>query len=199
MSVRYTFVSTGAGLEAPDFKRLLEKSYEPTIDDHNDFQVDRSLSGKRVQVYHNPTTNQTVVTHRGSQGIHDWITNYRYGVKDDTSSNRFKHSAKISKEALNKYGQSEIIHIGHSLAKKLAEASAEPDQEVLGYNGASTVYDRFKKPRPNTTNVRNKDDIVSMLERNNVINIKDDKQSKFNVLKNHGFNSLKSLTGRIGK
>ena len=198
--INYTIATTGNGLEVPDFKRLLEKSYEPTVDDYNDFLVDKELSGKRVQVYYNPNTKQTVVTHRGSQGIHDWINNFRYGVFNDTSSKRFKHSEKIARLAEQRYGgDSEIINIGHSYGAKLANTVAKPDQEVLSYNGATTVYDRFKQPRKRTTHVRNQDDVVSVLANNNVVNIRDKRQSKFNILRNHGFDSLKRIRGRIGE
>jgi hypothetical protein len=194
------YAISGSGLDAPDFKRILEKSYEKKIGDHNNFKVDKDLSGKRVQVYHNPVNNQTIISHRGSEGIQDWITNARYGLFNDKSGSRFKHSAKISKLAQERYGNSDIIQIGHSLGSKLANTVAKPEQEILSYNGATTVYDRLSRPKKNVTHIRNQDDVVSALANENVINVKDKNQSKFNVLKNHSFSSLDQIKDtRVGK
>lgn len=38
------------------------------------YERDNSLSGQRVQVYHNKDTGKTVVSHRGTSGVQDMIT-----------------------------------------------------------------------------------------------------------------------------
>ena len=155
---------SGKGLPADILKNLLAKSYDKNLSDYKDFVVDKELSGQRVQVYKNHKTGQVVVAHRGTQGIHDWITDLRYGL-GDTSGARFKHSKKIQAAAENKYGAHNVTTIGHSLGSQLAEKAGGNSKEIITLNKPVSPYDLLfgKKVADNQTDVKTAYDPVSVL------------------------------------
>jgi hypothetical protein len=200
MEINYskiTNVNKGKGLKTKDFKALLNKSYDSKISNHDDFIVDKDLSGKRVQVYHNPKNNQVVISHRGSQGIHDWINNIRVGLFNDKSSNRFKHSKNIQQQAYNKYGlDNKYVTIGHSLGSNIAKTVSKPNDEVIGYNGYTTLYD---KPKNNQYDIRTNNDVASFLLKNNP-NLKSFKSDTNDLIDTHGINKLDKFNDEmVGK
>ena len=66
----------GKGLYGNVLRDFLSNSYKKTNQSKSldGYQRDDSLSGQRTQVYHNNDTNKTIVTHRGTSGLQDWIT-----------------------------------------------------------------------------------------------------------------------------
>lgn len=130
-----------------------------------DFQLDKSLSGQRAQVYHNPATGEAVVVHRGSQGIHDWGNNLKYFLGFDLkNSNRGKFAAKVQKEAEAKYGAKNISTLGHSLGGKLASDVGADSKEIITLNRAVAGRDLFKNPiKENEYSIRSQLDPVSVL------------------------------------
>lgn len=153
----------GGSLSAKDLKNLLNKSYDKKTSDYGDFKVDKSLSGQRVQVYHNPKTGQVVVAHRGTQGIHDIGNDIKYLFGSDLKdTKRYKHSENIQKKAEEKYGKENISTIGHSLGAKLSEVGKDT-KEIINLNKATGIQDLGKKTPKNEYNVRTKLDPVSAL------------------------------------
>jgi len=130
-----------------------------------DFQLDKSLSGQRAQVYHNPTTGEAVVVHRGSQGIHDWGNNLKYFLGFDLkNSDRGKFAAKVQKEAEAKYGAKNISTLGHSLGGKIASDVGADSKEIITLNRAVAGRDLFKNPiKENEYSIRSQLDPVSIL------------------------------------
>jgi hypothetical protein len=103
-------------MEIQTLKPLLSNSYkDPKIQDTtiNGLIRDDKLSGKRVQVYVNPLTNEATVTHRGTQGFKDIITDGALSVGLLKKTDRYKHANKIQKEASKKYNVTNTT--GHSL------------------------------------------------------------------------------------
>jgi hypothetical protein len=70
----------GGALSAKELKGLLGASYDPKIDRVGDFVLDNKLSTKTSKVYHNPNSGQTVVAHKGTEGILDWGNNAVYAL-----------------------------------------------------------------------------------------------------------------------
>eukprot|EP01038_Epipyxis_sp_PR26KG_P017718 gene17718-24687_t len=104
----------GGKLAVKDIKHFLKSSYDKNLNDHGDYKIDTSLSGSRAQVYHNPTKNHTVVVHKGTDSLNDWVTDLRLGL-GDRSGTRFKHAKDVQRKAEQKYGNSNISTLGHSL------------------------------------------------------------------------------------
>lgn len=179
-------------VEKSTFRTILKNSYATnqaaSIEGYN---RDSSLSGKRVQVYYNPKTNQTVIAHRGTQGFQDWITDMRYVFDNNTHTNRFEHSRNIQQQAEAKYKNSKITTVGHSLGGALAEHSASEKSKVVTYNGAVNFQDAIAKPTPEHTHVRTSNDIVSVLRRRG--DVKTIESGPSNILYAHSTDRIKDL------
>ena len=152
----------GGSLSSQELQHFLKSSYSKTGADYKDFKIDKELSGQRVQVYYNPKSKQAVVAHRGTQGMHDWVTDARYAV-GDTSSKRFQHSKNIQKKAEQKYGANNVTSIGHSLGSQLAEkSSSKRTKEIITLNKPVSPQDLILKSVPKKqTDIRTTLDPVS--------------------------------------
>jgi len=153
---------TGTGLPAKDIKIFLDKSYKNRPSDYGDYKVDKELSGKRVQVYHNPITDKSIVVHRGTDSIQDWGTNLAmtFGIK----GKRYKHAKKIQDEAEKKYGKKNIITMGHSQGARWAELLGRDTAEVITLNKPTLPLDiiTMDKVPKNQTDIKTTGDPVSV-------------------------------------
>ena len=142
---------------------LLKKSYEKKRSNHGDYLVDKDLSSDKVQVYHNPKNKHTVVAHRGTADIHDWITDLRYAL-GDTSDKRFQHSKDVQNKAYSKYGKENMTTIGHSLGSTLAEKAGGDSNEVVTLNKPVSPFDAlFHNVKDNQRDIKTQYDPVSFL------------------------------------
>ena len=164
MEVRYNIKFKGGKLKTTDFRDLLNKSYEKDLKDSGDFKIDKSLSGQRAKVYRNDKTNQTVISHRGTQGLRDILTDALY-FTTGYKSNRFKHAEKIQKESEKKYGASNTTTIGHSLGAVLAKQYGNKSKEILTFNRPIGLEDLKKKKNDNIVDVRTTNDPFSQLNK----------------------------------
>ena len=127
----------GSGLYGSVLRDFLSNSYKSnqakTLDG---YKRDESLSGRRAQVYHNPTSNQTIVAHRGTQGLQDWLTDFKLAFFPSMymQSTRYKHAKDIQNQTEAKYGKENIITTGHSLGAKLASDLGGKSKEIITYN-----------------------------------------------------------------
>jgi hypothetical protein len=152
----------GGKLSSQDLQALLKKSYEGNLADHNNFKVDKELSGQRVQVYFNPTNSQTVVVHRGTASANDWITNANYALGNKNTT-RFKHAEKVQRKAEAKYGTSNLTTIGHSLGSRLSEDFGKRGKEIITLDKPVVPYELAKKVSGKQTDIRTNNDVVSIL------------------------------------
>lgn len=188
----------GGSLQGDDLQNLLANSYNEELSDHNDFIVDKELSGRRVQVYHNPQTGQAVTVHRGTQGLKDWGTDLQLalGMKNNK---RFKHAEKIQQKANEKYGEQNMTTTGHSLGAYLAEHTGGNSKETITYNKPTTPLDIFNKKKfnKNQFDIRTSKDAVSFLKpfrkNRNDITLK---SKSNNLLKEHHTSQLKFLNNK---
>jgi len=155
-------IKNGRGMRIGDVKDLLVKSYQPTLSSHNDFEIDNSLSDRRVQVYKHKHTKQAVVVHRGTNDFNDVITDARYaiGKKDDA---RFQHSIDTQKKAHEKYGAENTTTLGHSLGKMLGAEAGKDSKEIITYNGGYNLTDAINPHNKNEYSIRTSGDPVSIL------------------------------------
>lgn len=141
-------------------QKLLYNSYrDKQKNEINGYKRDNDLSGKRVQVYFNDD-NDAVVVHRGTQGIHDLITDFQLGL-GMTDNKRFKHAEKIQKEAEDKYGNVETI--GHSLGGSISEKVGKDSKHITTLNKPVGPIDIFNSVPSNQTDYKTTLDPVSFL------------------------------------
>ena len=147
-------------------QKLLKNSYKGKKQDkHLDgYTRDDTLSGQRAQVYHNKDTGKTVVTHRGTKGFNDIITDLKLAVapKLYRSSTRYKHAKDIQKKAEAKYGNDNITTIGHSLGGKLASDVGREGDKIITYNRA-VVPSELNRKNDKEIHIRTSTDPVSFL------------------------------------
>ena len=106
----------GGAVSAKLTKDFIKASYEATPRQQIDgFIYDPSVSATTARVYHNPTTGQTILTNRGTEGtMSDWGNNLAYTLGRHKNTKRFKEAEKVQKLAEAKYGASNISQISHS-------------------------------------------------------------------------------------
>ena len=179
------------------FKNILQNGYKGKKQKKNvdGFERDNELSGQRVQVMHNKETGKTIVSHRGTQGIHDVITDAKLLFKPSLykKSNRYKHAEKIQKEASDKYGNETITTIGHSLGARLASDVGKNSNNVVVQNKPVVPSDVGKKANKNEVHIRTKYDPVSILapvldRKTKTINVKSE-----SLLNSHNTDTLVNL------
>jgi hypothetical protein len=186
----------GGKLKVNQIQHFLHNSYQKNKNDNYDgYQMDKELSGNRFQAYYHPENDHLVTVHRGSQGIHDWINNVRYGLFNDKSSKRFQHAKEMQKKAEDKYSTKNVTIVAHSLGKQLAQEANKNNNELITLNGATTPYDIGKKKKENEYNMRTTYDIPSALENlkpknGSEINIP---SKSHNILTEHSTNVLNRL------
>jgi hypothetical protein len=178
------------------FKNLLQNGYKKKKQDKNvdGFVRDETLSGQRAQVYHNPDTGKTIVSHRGTQGLKDVITDAKLLFKPSAyrKSDRYKHAQKAQDEAAAKYGNETITTIGHSLGARLASDVGKKSNNVVTYNKPVVPSDVGKKANPNELHVRTKYDPVSILapilDKTKTVNVKSN-----SLLDSHNTDNLTNM------
>jgi len=145
-----------------DIKKLLKRSYDSKPKNFNGYQIDSSLSGKRVKVYRKD--NQTFVVHRGTASAKDAYTDLKLFLGFDKNSKRLEHSKKIQKKAEEKYGKVDYT-LGHSLGGYIAKDIFKNKQQgkLITYNEYVTPKSSNTKKLKNHLEIRTKGDIVSML------------------------------------
>ena len=142
--------------------RLLENSYQDKPKEEiGGYLIDKSLSGKRVQVYTNDE-GKAVIAHRGTKGFQDILTDVKvmFGNKDN---DRFKHAKKIQKQAEEKYGKENTTTIGHSLGSIIAEDVGQKSDKLITYNKPVGLLDINKKVSNKQTDIRTSRDPLSLL------------------------------------
>jgi len=129
-----------------------------------EYEVDKEMSGQRVQVYKNKNTGEVVVAHRGTQGIHDLGNDLKYALGFDLkNTERFKHAQDIQRKAEAKYGAEKITTIGHSIGSKIARDVGQNSKEVIELNPAYNIPDITKPKSDKTYTIRTQFDPVSFL------------------------------------
>ena len=92
----------GGAVKASVIKDVLKSGYKMPNEQEKEIDGyirDDSLSGRRSQVYHNPTTKDTIISHRGTEGtLKDWSNNMLYALGLYDKSNRYKHASDAQKK-----------------------------------------------------------------------------------------------------
>jgi hypothetical protein len=161
--ILYKMGKNGGAIESQDLKHFLSESYSKKHKDYKDFVLDKDLSGKKTQVYYNPKTGQSVVAHRGTATMTDWMTDARYAL-GKTDLKRFRHAKDIQQKAESKYGGKNVTTIGHSLGAKASELVGKNSKEIITLNKPVTLKDLiYTKVPKNQTDIKTTYDPVSVL------------------------------------
>lgn len=141
-------------------EEVLKRGYKSRLNNIGGYEVDKTLSGKRAQVYHNKELNKTIVNHTGTNSANDWITDLKFGLGLEKSTTRYKHAKNIQQQAEKKYSNSNLITSGHSLGGALAKTTSTKGK-IITLNSATRPQDMFKKVPDKQTNIRSVFDPIS--------------------------------------
>jgi len=156
-------IKQGGALSSKELQHFLSESYNKKHKDYKDFEFDKDLSGKKTQVYFNPKTGQSVVVHRGTATMTDWMTDAQYAL-GNTNTKRFRHAQDIQRKAESKYGGKNVSTIGHSLGAKASELVGQNSKEILTLNKPVTLRDvLYTKVPKMQTDIRTTYDPISLL------------------------------------
>ena len=160
----------GLGLPANLLKEFIQLSYKGnTSISPSNYEIDAPLSDSRVKVYKKIGSNEVIITHRGSVGAQDWIDNAKFFVAGKVKGTKsFNLHKERQLKAVEKYGKdNNIIGLGHSRAGLyLQELQKDPEtklDEIVTYNKAVGFYDALRTNPDEQTDVKVKNDFVSLL------------------------------------
>lgn len=159
----------GLGLPANLLKDFIDLSYKGnTSIAPEGYSIDAPLSDSRVKVYAKNGSNDKdiVIVHRGSVGVDDWYDNAKYFALGSVKNTKtYKLHRERQLKAIEKYGANNIIGIGHSRAGLYLQTLQKeiPIKEIITYNKAVGFYDMLKTNPKEQTDVKVKNDFVSLL------------------------------------
>lgn len=159
----------GLGLPANLLKEFIDLSYKGnTSIAPEGYDIDAPLSDSRVKVYQKKGSKEVIITHRGSVGAQDWWDNAKFFVAGNVKNTKsFKLHQERQLKAVQKYGGENIIGIGHSRAglylQQLQKDPATKLKEIITYNKAVGFYDALRTNVDEQTDVKVKNDFVSLL------------------------------------
>jgi hypothetical protein len=180
-----------------DAKKLLKASYRKTRKNVGDYEIDHSLSGNRVQVYKHRLSGEAFVVHRGTANNKDWLTNAGMAIGYENGK-RFKNGKKLQRRAEAKYGQNNVITLGHSLGGRIAEKVHKGENKVITVNKAATPRSILRTTPKNQIDIRGSNDLVSRLsnfQKHNNDQIITQSKSK-NPIKAHMLSTLNPIINR---
>ena len=189
----------GGAVKASVIKDVLKSGYKMPNEQEKEIDGyirDDSLSGRRSQVYHNPTTKDTIISHRGTEGTaSDWLNNLAYATGLYKTTNRFKHASDAQKKVEEKYGQKNVNTLGHSQGSAIADLVGKNSKNIITLDRPSNISTLLKKSGKNHYDIRTDTDLVSAM---NPIQRKSNKAitinaGTYNPLKSHDVNQMSKL------
>jgi predicted esterase YcpF (UPF0227 family) len=162
----------------------------------NEFEIDFDLSSEEHSVFHNKNTKETVIAYRGTVNKDDVKTDVHILLGNETSTDRFKRSDDVFQKTENKYGQENIVVVGHSLGGGIALTLGEKhDVQSHVYNPAISATQTFSKEHHNNKHTsqiyRTKIDPVSIA--GEVIDNQNQKKRNVVTVGNHKTDHAHSL------
>ena len=92
----------GGAIPANELKKLNSAGYQTLADTPNkigDWELDRGISKETARVWKNDKTGKSMVTHRGTKGLADWVNNAAYTFGLDAYTHRGKQSKRVQERA----------------------------------------------------------------------------------------------------
>lgn len=160
----------GGKVEVKYLNKLLNQSYNnkgntaTNIDDR--YILDTDLSTDKTKVYKDMKTGEISMVNRGTSGVRDVISDVRllFGYRDS----RFDEGRKILQQIKEKYPNTSIDALGHSLGASVAEDLGNDPaiKNVITLNKPTVPSDIFKTKKKNDKqyDIRTTRDVVSMLQ-----------------------------------
>lgn len=141
--------------------------------DGSGYNLDDTLSSDEIKVFTNPTTKNVTVSYRGTaldkpSRWKDLKSDWAIATGQEKKDRRFRQAKHHFNDVLTKYGKNgfKINTTGHSLGGQLSkyindEYRGRVNRNVAFSRGAGFL-EPFRRKQPNTIDVSNKNDIISL-------------------------------------
>lgn len=184
----------GGAMSYDNLGNLLHNTYHRDEKQVGKFKVDKSLSGERVTVYHNPNNGRAIIAHKGTQSATDWATNAASLFGLDKYTPRYRYAQDIQNKTEAKYGANRVTTTGHSLGARVAQEVGKNSKKIITYNKPVLPTDILRPISKKQTDIRTRGDPLSVLAplQLNQKRIKTIDTGSLNPLYNH---STKALIG----
>jgi len=158
----------GGALKASTLKGLLQSGYkkpDEQVKELDGYVRDDSLSGRRHQVYYNPTNGEALISHRGTESTAaDWLNNAAYATGLYKFTNRYKVGRDAQKKAEQKYGANNLTTIGHSQGAMLSGDLGKNSKQIISVDRPAKLSEvLFHKTPKNHQDIRTSKDLVSSM------------------------------------
>jgi len=154
----------GGKISIGELKTLIKNSYDTSLQDTNDYEIDKELSGQRAKVYKKKGTNEAVIVHRGTKGLIDVANDVKLALGMDISkSKRVQYAKNIQQKAEQKYGSQNVSTVGHSLGSQIGSQVGQNSKEIINLNKAVVPANLGKTISSKETNIRSSKDVISSL------------------------------------
>jgi len=154
----------GGKISIGELKTLIKNSYDTSLQDTNDYEIDKELSGQRAKVYKKKGTNEAVIVHRGTKGLIDVANDVKLALGMDISkSKRVQYAKNIQQKAEQKYGSQNVSTVGHSLGSQISSQVGQNSKEIINLNKAVVPQDLGKSISNKEINIRSQGDVISSL------------------------------------
>ena len=151
--------------------KLSSEAYKPVSERAavvDGYVLDKGLSNKKTLVYNNPTTKDTIVSHKGTdpKDKNDLKNDLLLSVGKLGTSKRVKNATEITRKAEAKY-EGDTSHTGHSLGFAVAskvvgnKATSVDNSKLVGYSGAVSPLDISKNLKAQKQLKKNPESIQS--------------------------------------
>lgn len=183
----------GGKISINKIKKFIDNSYKINPDEHIDgYELDKDLTNEYAKIYYNKDKNHATITHKGTEGIQDWINNIIYPLGLYKYTDRYKKAQETQNKTNQKYGTQNVSTLGHSQGAILSRKLGSDTKEIINVNPAYIN----EKPQKNEYNIKSSGDIVSMLK---PIHKKDIliKQESYNPFTEHSVNVLDRLNQQL--
>ena len=154
-------------VKSSELKDLLQASYSRNtpareIGKKYGYTLDDSLSNAEQKVFIDKDNNPKIVF-TGSRKGADVITDLAILTGTAGLTPRFQRSSKLVDKVKDKYKNRPISVYGHSLGGTLAESVSNKVDKVVTLDKGTGLFGIGKQIRPNTTNIRSSNDVISIL------------------------------------
>jgi hypothetical protein len=120
------------------------------MEELKDFELDNELSTEEHSVFFNTTTNEVVISFRGTTTLDDVKTDSHILMSREKNTERYKRSEDVFEKTQVKYMESEITTTGHSLGGGVSlHISEKYDVQGHHYNPAISATQVFSKDHYN--------------------------------------------------
>lgn len=115
------------------------------MEELKDFELDTQLSTQEHSIFHNKTTNETVIAYRGTTNLDDVKTDSHILMGREKNTERYKQSEDVFEKTKDKYG-GDITTTGHSLGGGISlHISEKYDVKGHHFNPAISPTQVFDK------------------------------------------------------